>query len=306
MQRQPPPGMVEIPAGTFQMGDPMSEGYDWERPRHDVFVGAFFIAQHQVTWGLWQEICDWAVRHGYQFENRGGGYGNDHPVHSVSWYDVVKWCNAYSEREGRGPAYFEDNIGGKPYRQGEVNLSTAAVDWNGEGFRLPTEAEWEKAARGGLIGHHYAWKSHGAGYERFIAPDKANYDARNKGRTTSVGSYAPNPYQLYDMAGNVWEWCWDWWDEGSYHRSQATDSNTRGPGRGVYRVYRGGGWANGARWLRCACRSRWHPSRVNGDQGFRLAAGQVEATKLDRDVERGRRDDGPSEPPEPSGTVEES
>ncbi|MCY2988369.1 MAG: SUMF1/EgtB/PvdO family nonheme iron enzyme [Planctomycetota bacterium] len=276
MQRQPPPGMVEIAAGPFVMGDPTTEGYDDERPKHEVFVGAFFIAQYQVTWVLWREVYDWAVRRNYEFENPGGGDGDDHPVHSVNWHDAVKWCNAYSEREGRQPAYFEDRSGGKVYRQGNADILAAAVDWNGEGFRLPTEAEWENAARGGLVGHHYPWASEGKGHERFIGPDKAQYSV-SQGNIAPVGSFPANGYGLYDMAGNVWEWCWDWWDKRWYDNPEATQRNTLGPTGGVDRVCRGGGWASVAWFLRCAYRRGGLPSNAGDFRGFRLAGGQVQA-----------------------------
>jgi formylglycine-generating enzyme required for sulfatase activity len=305
MQRQPPEGMVEIPAGVLQMGDPSEEGDGDERPRHSVEVGAFFLAKHQVTLSLWREIVDWAERNGYQFENQGSGFGDDHPVHTVSWYDVVKWCNAYSERQGRRAAYFENQIGGKVYRQGTVDLSSSAVDWNGEGFRLPTEAEWEKAARGGLVGHHYPWPSEGAGYEKFISPEMANYDASGKRKTTPVASYDPNGFGLYDMAGNVWEWCWDRWHSGWYATSGATDPNTRGPDSGVSRVYRGGCWRYSAWSLRCSVRGYWGPSLTFDFLGFRLAGGQVQVAELDEGGERGLRDEAPGVPPEESGAAAE-
>ncbi|MCL4207420.1 MAG: formylglycine-generating enzyme family protein [Pirellulaceae bacterium] len=301
MQRQPPPGMVEIPAGPFLMGDPTEEGDSEERPQHRVQVSAFFIAKHQVTLARWREVYKWAIRNGYHFENQGSGFGDDHPVHTVSWYDVVKWCNALSQRENRAPAYFTDRIGGTPYKKGNVELSAVAVDWHGEGYRLPTEAEWEKAARGGLEGHHYPWASQGAEHTRFVDPTKAQYSA-SSGATAPVGSFPPNGYGLYDVAGNLWEWCWDWFDIEWYRISGATDPDSRGPDSGgvrVYRVYRGGYWADSARELRCACRDRWLPSGADDYRGFRLAGGQVEAelAEFDEGAERGSRDETASEPP---------
>jgi formylglycine-generating enzyme len=304
MERRPPPGMVEIPAGPFLMGDPTEEGDSDERPQHPVHVSGFFIAQHQVTLAQWRETYDWAVRHGYQFDNQGSGFGDDHPVHLVNWYDVVKWCNALSEREERAWAYYTDRIGGTPYKKGRLDLSAGLVAWQGEGYRLPTEAEWEKAARGGLEGHHYPWESKGAAYERWISSKKAHYGASSG--TVAVGCFPPNGYGLYDMAGNVWDCCWDWFGSDWYKSSGASRPDTRGPDSGVNRVDRGGSWRLSARGLRCAYRNLWHPSDARDSQGFRLAGGQADAVfaELDEGGERGSRDETPSEPPEESAARE--
>jgi len=103
-----PAGMVLIPAGTFVMGDTFNEGYPDERPVHTVQVSAFYMDKYEVTKGLWDEVYSWAIAHGYDFNNPGLGKAATHPVHSVTWYDMVKWCNARSEKEGVTPSYYAD------------------------------------------------------------------------------------------------------------------------------------------------------------------------------------------------------
>jgi len=266
--------MVLIPEGVFSMGDPTNEGSDDERPVHEVRVGAFYLDAHPITGRLWMEVYEWARRDGYQFDHEGGSRGPNHPVTGVDWYDVVKWANARSEMAGRQPVYYTDGSRGEVYRKGRIDLSLEAVDWEAEGFRLPTEAEWEKGARGALEGHHYPWESKGKGYEGYISREKANY-GNNEGGTTEVGRYAPNGYGLYDMVGNIWEWCWDWYDNGWYKRSESRASDCRGPEKGVCRVVRGGSWIYGPIYLRCACRYYFAPGSAGGDLGFRLAIGQL-------------------------------
>jgi formylglycine-generating enzyme required for sulfatase activity len=219
------PGMALIPAGPFQMGDDRVTG-----PVHTVTVSMFAMDKWEVSIELWESVRLWGNEHGYDLVI-GGSYGAKHPVYGVSWYAVVKWCNARSEKEGKVPAYYEDVAMTKVYRGGEK--VPAGVKWDA-GYRLPTEAEWEKAARGGVAGKLYPW-----GTDE-ISPELANYRGSNKGGTTPIGSYAANGYGLYDMAGNVFEWCWDLW--GYYENAPQT--NPRGPSSGWMgiRVIRGGSW----------------------------------------------------------------
>jgi formylglycine-generating enzyme required for sulfatase activity len=245
-----PSGMALIPAGSFTMGNCMdpSEGDGDELPLHTVYVSAFYMDKYLVTKSLWDTVYQWAIAHGYTFDNAGSGKAANHPVQSINWYDCVKWCNARSEKEGRVPAYYTDTGLGVRYRIGQV---APYVSWS-SGYRLPTEAEWEKAARGGLSGQRFPWGNtiswsqanycaYPLSYAYDVNPTSGYNPAWTSGGspyTTPVGSFAANGYGLYDMAGNVWQWCWDWY--GSYSSGSQTDP--RGPPSGSFRVYRGGGW----------------------------------------------------------------
>jgi formylglycine-generating enzyme required for sulfatase activity len=150
-----PSGMVLIPAGSFTMGNCMSlsEGYSDELPLHTVYVSAFYMDKYLVTKSLWDTVYQWATAHGYTFDYAGNGKASTHPVQWIEWYDCVKWCNARSEKEGRVPAYYADAGLSVRYRSGQV---APYVGWS-SGYRLPTEAEWEKAARDGLSGQRFPW-----------------------------------------------------------------------------------------------------------------------------------------------------
>ena len=226
-----PLSMVLIPSGTFQMGDTFNEGDFDERPIHIVYVSSFYMDKTEVTKEFWDEIYQWATAHGYNFDNQGSGKAVNHPVHTVYWHDVVKWCNARSEKEGRTPAYYTNVEQTTVYRNGRLNLKNEWVKWN-EGYRLPTEAEWEKAARGGSSGHRFPWSDsdtimhslanyyNSTNYAYDISPTRGYNSIFDEGifpYTSPVGYFAANGYGLYDMAGNVWEWCWDWHNSSYYN-----------------------------------------------------------------------------------------
>jgi sulfatase modifying factor 1 len=285
----PPMNMALIPAGSFTMGDSFTEGYSDERPTHTVYVSAFYMDRYEVTKALWDEVKAWNGGNGYEYESGSGeGKAVNHPVVTVSWYDVVKWCNARSQKENLTPCYYTDPGLSAIYKTDQI--TNPYVNWSANGYRLPTEAEWEKAARGGASGHRFSWTdmdnishsraNHNAGY---AYPYSLSYPTTyhptfNDGvypYTSPVGYFAPNGYELYDMVGNVWEWCWDWYSSSYYSISPTTDP--RGPAPGTsWRVHRSGSWFYDAFHCRMAYREVHDPTDRYWDIGLRCArsAGQ--------------------------------
>jgi formylglycine-generating enzyme required for sulfatase activity len=235
--------MVQIPGGVFMMGSPPSEaGRFDEEVQHSVTVSSFYISPYEVTQKEYQEAMG---------TNPSYFKGDTLPVEGVSWFDAVEYCNKRSQRERLSPAYTISGSG-----------DSRTVTWNrnANGYRLPTEAEWEYACRAGTT---TAYNTGGS-----ISQSQANYDGVDplQNNTTHVGSYEANPWGLYDMHGNVWEWCWDWYD--SYSTESQTDPD--GPVTGTHRVLRGGSWYNYGKDLRSAYRGNSPPSYRNDNLGFRL------------------------------------
>ena len=282
------------------MGDTFGEGGTNELPVHPVSVSGFSMDTNLVTYALWQQVYQWATNHGYGFDDTGsayGGYnysiGTNYPVQLVNWFDAVKWCNARSEMQSLTPCYYTSNTLTTVYRAGDINVSNSWVNWNAGGYRLPTEAEWEKAARGGALCQRFPWADTNvitwsrANY--YGDPVDFSYDLSSSSSydptfsasgiqpfTSPAGYFAPNSYGLYDMAGNVWEWCWDWYDAGWYANPAATLADTRGPSAGtsVSRVLRGGSWYDYAEYARCAYRGyNIAPNSVYSNIGFRCVSG---------------------------------
>jgi formylglycine-generating enzyme required for sulfatase activity len=275
---KPVPALLPIPGGLFRMGDNLGDldtpgprnASNYAKPVHTVQLDPFYMDKYETTWEMWNQVFSWAMFHGYIFDHQGDNgshkIGTNMPVTGISWYDAVKWLNARSEKEGRKPVYYRDDAHETVYRAGRLNLTNGMADWTANGYRLPTEAEWERAMRGGKEGLRYPWGNDLAG------PAEANY---NMGRTTSVGTYPPNGYGLHDMAGNVFEWVWDLGSD-SMAYSWASDpiTNPRGPTEGATRIRRGGAYTYGARYLSCYERMFRVPTYTAPYFGFRSASNQ--------------------------------
>jgi formylglycine-generating enzyme required for sulfatase activity len=271
-----PTGFSLIPGGSFTMGR-TSGDTDADAPPITVTVSPFYIQQTETTKAQWDEVRTWGLSNGYTDLAAGAGKASNHPVHSVSWWDVVKWCNARSEKEGLTPVY---TVLGIVFRTGRFEPT---VNWAANGYRLPTEAEWEKSARGGISGKRFPWGtdtiSHGdANYQgsSSYAYDQSpinnfhpSYAVGGFPYTAPVGSFAANGYGLYDMAGNVREWCWDWYAPSYYATSNGTTDPRGDDWDNADRVCRGAGWSGSADTACCACRYREEPRASTIDLGFR-------------------------------------
>jgi formylglycine-generating enzyme required for sulfatase activity len=242
-----PDGFVRIQGGTFTMGSPASEvERSGDEVQHQVTVDSFYMGKYEVTQKEWAAVMG---------SNPSYFKGDNLPVEKVSWFDAIDYCNKRSQREGLTPAYT---------RNGDN------VTWNrgANGYRLPTEAEWEYACRAGTTAPFNTGNN--------VTTSQANYDGnypyngnakgQNRRRTWNVGSGTANAWGLYDMHGNVLEWCWDWY--GAYASGAQTDP--AGAASGSTRVIRGGSWGLDAHILRSASRRSWTPSFLDGDFGFRL------------------------------------
>jgi formylglycine-generating enzyme len=266
-QVQPPAGMVLIPGGTNAGTNPLGTGESHDPEgypaTYSLTVTSFYMDKYEVTKALWDEVYAWAIANGYSFDHAGLGKAANHPVHVVNWYDVVKWCNARSQKEGRPAVY---TVNGAVYKAGQSN---DVVQTSAAGYRLPTDVEWEYAARGGAASRRFPWGDSdtiqharanydsSSSYSYDTSPTRGYHPAYGTGGivpyTSPVGWFAANGYGLHDMAGNVWEWCFDW------HPSWV----------GSRRVARGGGWDSGADSCRVGDRDAGDPDGAGHELGFR-------------------------------------
>jgi formylglycine-generating enzyme required for sulfatase activity len=276
---------VRIPAATFTMGSPTNEpgrAADRETQHQVTLTKGFYMGKYPVTQGQYEAVMG---NNPSYFKTPVAPETNtaNRPVETVSWYDALVFCNKLSMLEGLTPAYSivnstnPSNWGSVPTEWGSPTKDAwdAVVIVDGStGYRLPTEAQWEYACRAGTT-TAFNWGTN------YIDDSKANYNAGDVDefntvagtsleRTTAVGSYAPNAYGLYDMHGNVYEWCWDWFDENYGSAAGVAITDPMGASSGSFRVIRGGSWYDSVRSLRSAVRYYTNTHDGYFDLGFRI------------------------------------
>jgi len=282
---EPPAGMALIPAGSFTIGNTSGDTDIIDASPTNVYLSPFFIDLNLVTLSQWQSVYAYATNLGYSFTNLGAGKAADHPVQTVDWFDCVKWCNARSQQGGLTAVYYTDAGFTEIYTNGDSG-TTVYANWGANGYRLPTEAEWEKAARGGLVGRRFPWgnlisegKANYSGatntYSYDMGPSGTNYLGLigDYPYTTPAGSFQENVFGIYDMAGNVFEWCWDWYGGPPFQSDSPYlgGVDPHGPSPTINRrIERGGSWGfGGAAAARCAARNRFDPGSAGNTIGFR-------------------------------------
>jgi len=223
--------MIFVEGGVFEMGSEDEKAYDWEKPVHKVRVTDFYIAKYPVTQALWKKAMN-------TNETPSLFTGDDRPVERVSWDDAQKFIQRLNEQTER------------------------------KGYRLPTEAEWEYAARGGIY-----WKDDYKYSGSNQLKEVGWYSENSHGETKAVGLKMPNQLGIHDMSGNVWEWCADWYGGSDYYeecRKQGIIENPGGPESGSIRVTRGGSWIGTPRFCRVSFRGNFGPRIRDFNRGFRL------------------------------------
>ncbi len=259
-------GLILVQGGTFEMGSPETELQRVDdETRHSVTVDSFYIGRYEVTQKEYEEIMG---------ENPSNFKGENLPVESVTWYDAINFCNRLSEKQGLTPVYTIDG-------------ENVSWDRSANGYRLPTEAEWEYAARAGTttpfntedsIGaeeaNFYGHYPYGIEENYFSQENLETKPGEYRQETVQVGSFSPNKWGLYDIHGNVREWCFDYYGEYDLENT----NNPSGPNEGTSRVNRGGGWNDYAKHMRSSYRGSQTPDQAMSNTGFRIVRNAEENT----------------------------
>ncbi len=246
------PEMILVEGGDFYMGNTMSAQKE-EKPEHKVTLNDFYISVYEVTFDEYDLFCE---ARGLEKPDDGGFGRGKHPVMNISWDDAVMFCNYLSRKYKLDQVYEIKN---------DTSGFSVTYDLSKNGYRLPTEAEWEYAATGGNKSEHYA-------YVGSNDPKETTWFAENSGdRPSEVGKLKPNELGIYDMGGNAWEWCNDFYDAAYYFKTEA--SNPKGPEKGTTRVYRGANFASKKETLRPTRRFSLGQAYETGMIGIRLVKG---------------------------------
>lgn len=277
--------LVTVPGGTFYQTDG-TYGFSHS-------ISNFLIGKYQVTYKLWYTVYQWAINNGYTFQNPGteGNAGTagaipvtvNQPVTTVNWRDAIVWCNAYSIKSGLTPVYYSDaglatlikSSANGAYGNG-VNTTAGSfdnpyVDWSVNGYRLPTEGEYQYTASyiDGSICTPFDYASGAADiYTDTAATEAVAWFTSNCSSTQAVGTLAANALGIYDMSGNVYEWCYDWWD--FYPTTNQT--NYSGPASGSLRIMRGGSFFRPANYMQVGYRDSLYPFETSYGYGFRVSS----------------------------------
>ncbi|MBP5973649.1 SUMF1/EgtB/PvdO family nonheme iron enzyme [Brasilonema sp. CT11] len=230
--------MVDIPGGKFIMGSPEAEGYDHERPQHEVTVQPFFMGKYPITQAQWRAVVALPRVNRKLKPDPSHFKGDDYPVECVSWYDVVEFCARLSKKTGKD-------------------------------YRLPSEAEWEYACRAGTTTPFHFGETLTDKLANYCASETFANEPKGKYRqkTTVVGTFSPNAFGLYDIHGNVWEWCEDTWQKN--YQGAPTDGSSWNDNY-FLRVLRGGSWYNYPDYCRSAIRGRFYIGGDANNFGFRV------------------------------------
>ncbi|CRZ33494.1 formylglycine-generating enzyme required for sulfatase activity [Herbinix hemicellulosilytica] len=247
--------MVFVEGGTFVNKNSTFYG-------KDIVINDFYISKYEITQYEWKMIMG---------DNPSEFKGDNYPVENVSWYDAIEYCNKRSIKEGLEPYYNIDKTSKDPFNISEYDdiKWTVTINENANGYRLPTEAEWEYAASGGQKSKNYiysgsdnadkaAWYWRNSGDEYLKGDWSWPKIASNNNRTKPVGSTKPNELGLYDMSGNVREWCWDWYTESDSAKGSA------------YKIWKGGGWMGDVVCCELSYRGKYEANGMGPDTGFRV------------------------------------
>ena len=251
-------GLIFINGGTFEMGSPENElQRNEDEKQHVVTISDFYIGKYEVTQKEYQEIMG---------ENSSNFKGEDLPVENITWYDAINYCNKLSEKMGLDPVYIIDG-------------ENVSFDKSKNGYRLPTEAEWEYAARAGTttvfntensidadMANFYGHYPYGIEENYFTQENLTAKPGTYRQTTTKVGSFSPNKWGLYDIHGNVREWCFDYYGEYDLQNT----NNPTGANEGTLKVNRGGSWNDYAKHMRSAYRGTYEPGKAINNIGFRI------------------------------------